>query len=63
MINRTILTKRLVLNGYEVLKSTNGKEGVEVVEANRTIDCVLMDIQWAALFRECYLLTNLTIVE
>ncbi|GJJ15639.1 hypothetical protein Clacol_009917 [Clathrus columnatus] len=44
-INRTILAKRLTLDGHEVVGSTNGKEGVEVVEADRTIDCILMDIQ------------------
>ncbi|KIJ54813.1 hypothetical protein M422DRAFT_152482 [Sphaerobolus stellatus SS14] len=44
-INRTILRKRLVLDGHEVLATTNGQEVVRAVEADRAFDCVLMDIQ------------------
>ncbi|KAI0823185.1 hypothetical protein BC628DRAFT_1411740 [Trametes gibbosa] len=44
-INRIILAKRLCLDGHTVVNTTNGQEGLEVVEADRHFDCVLMDIQ------------------
>ncbi|KAF8505369.1 phytochrome-like protein [Hysterangium stoloniferum] len=44
-INRTILSKRLTLDGQEVLRSTNGQEAVEMIQQDRSFDCVLMDIQ------------------
>ncbi|KAI0683048.1 hypothetical protein C8Q76DRAFT_804212 [Earliella scabrosa] len=44
-INRMILAKRLSLDGHIVVNTTNGQEGLEVVEADRDFDCVLMDIQ------------------
>lgn len=44
-INRMILVKRLSLDGHIVVNATNGQEGLEVVEADRNFDCVLMDIQ------------------
>ncbi len=40
-----ILVKRLSLDGHIVVNATNGQEGLEVVEADRNFDCVLMDIQ------------------
>lgn len=45
-INRMILAKRLSLDGHTVVNTTNGQEGLEVVEADRNFDCVLMDIQF-----------------
>lgn len=44
-INRTILAKRLTLDGHEVLNGTNGQEGVQAIETDRDFDCILMDIQ------------------
>ncbi|KAF8583339.1 hypothetical protein K439DRAFT_1653513 [Ramaria rubella] len=44
-VNRTILSKRLTLDGHEVLGRTNGQEGVQAIESDRSFDCVLMDIQ------------------
>ncbi|TCD62103.1 Light-sensor Protein kinase [Steccherinum ochraceum] len=44
-INRTILAKRLTLDGHIVVNTTNGQEGLEMVECDRNFDCVLMDIQ------------------
>ncbi|KZS90438.1 hypothetical protein SISNIDRAFT_415403 [Sistotremastrum niveocremeum HHB9708] len=44
-INRTILRKRLTLDGHEVVGTTNGQEGVDMIEKDRDFDCVLMDIQ------------------
>lgn len=44
-INRTILSKRLSLDGHTVMGSTNGQEGVLAIESDRAFDCVLMDIQ------------------
>lgn len=44
-INRTILAKRLVLDGHIVVNTTNGQEGYDMVESDRDFDCVLMDIQ------------------
>lgn len=46
MINRTILSKRLALDGQEVMGSTNGQEGVRMVESDPTFDCILMDVQY-----------------
>ena len=45
-INRMILAKRLSLDGHMVVNTSNGLEGLEVVEADRNFDCVLMDIQY-----------------
>lgn len=44
-INRTILSKRLSLDGHEVMACTNGRECVQTIESDRAFDCVLMDIQ------------------
>ncbi|KAH9950617.1 hypothetical protein B0H21DRAFT_686389 [Amylocystis lapponica] len=44
-INRTILAKRLSLDGHDVVNSTNGQEGVERMESDWDFDCILMDIQ------------------
>ncbi|OBZ71696.1 Histidine protein kinase 1 [Grifola frondosa] len=44
-INRTILAKRLALDGHIVVNTTNGQEGIEMIESDREFDCVLMDIQ------------------
>ncbi|PSS37031.1 hypothetical protein PHLCEN_2v1070 [Hermanssonia centrifuga] len=44
-INRTILAKRLTLDGHIVVNTTNGQEGLDMVESDREFDCVLMDIQ------------------
>ncbi|THG97932.1 hypothetical protein EW026_g4177 [Hermanssonia centrifuga] len=44
-INRTILAKRLTLDGHIVVNTTNGQEGLDMVESDRDFDCVLMDIQ------------------
>ncbi|EKM49752.1 uncharacterized protein PHACADRAFT_106758 [Phanerochaete carnosa HHB-10118-sp] len=44
-INRTILAKRLTLDGHIVVNTTNGQEGYDMVEQDRDFDCVLMDIQ------------------
>ncbi|KAI0775514.1 hypothetical protein BD413DRAFT_470488 [Trametes elegans] len=44
-INRMILAKRLTLDGHIVVNTTNGQEGIEMVQRDRNFDCVLMDIQ------------------
>lgn len=44
-INRLILAKRLQLDGHTVVNTTNGKEGVEMIEADPAFDCILMDVQ------------------
>ena len=44
-INRTILAKRLTLDGHIVVNTTNGQEGLDTVQGDRDFDCVLMDIQ------------------
>ncbi|KAF9561324.1 hypothetical protein CPC08DRAFT_635599 [Agrocybe pediades] len=44
-INRTILAKRLTLNGHTVVNTTNGQEGLDKVISDRAFDLVLMDIQ------------------
>ncbi|KAI0248306.1 hypothetical protein BJV78DRAFT_1131762 [Lactifluus subvellereus] len=44
-INRLILAKRLQLDGHTVVNTTNGKEGVEMIETDPAFDCVLMDVQ------------------
>ena len=45
-INRTILVKRLSIDGHTVVQTTNGQEGLEMVVSDREFDCVLMDIQF-----------------
>jgi len=45
-INRTILAKRLTLNGHLVVNTTNGQEGLDKVTVDRSFDLVLMDIQY-----------------
>lgn len=45
-INRTILAKRLTLDGHLVVNTTNGQEGLDMVQSDREFDCVLMDIQY-----------------
>ncbi|KAF9807670.1 hypothetical protein IEO21_08128 [Rhodonia placenta] len=44
-INRMILAKRLSLDGHNVVNTTNGQEGVEMLESDWEFDCVLMDLQ------------------
>ncbi len=44
-INRTILCKRLRSDGHDVVPATNGQEGLELVENDRSFDAILMDIQ------------------
>ncbi|PCH40363.1 hypothetical protein WOLCODRAFT_98767 [Wolfiporia cocos MD-104 SS10] len=44
-INRMILAKRLSLDGHNVVNTTNGVEGVEMLESDFEFDCVLMDLQ------------------
>ncbi|GBE85224.1 histidine kinase [Sparassis crispa] len=44
-INRMILAKRLALDGHMVINTTNGQEGVEMLETDWEFDCILMDIQ------------------
>ncbi|EJC98092.1 uncharacterized protein FOMMEDRAFT_97970 [Fomitiporia mediterranea MF3/22] len=44
-INRTILTKRLTLDGHTVVGTRDGLEGVEAVKSDGEFDCILMDIQ------------------
>ncbi|KAH9891989.1 hypothetical protein C8Q73DRAFT_792309 [Cubamyces lactineus] len=44
-INRMILAKRLSLDGHTVVNTTNGQEGIEVIQTDRHFDCILMDIQ------------------
>lgn len=44
-INRTILAKRLTLEGHIVVNTTNGQEGVDMIQSDQDFDCVLMDIQ------------------
>lgn len=40
-----ILSKRLALDGHDVVNTTNGLEGVEMLESDWNFDLVLMDIQ------------------
>jgi CheY-like chemotaxis protein len=44
-INRTILAKRLRLDGHTVVTTTNGQEGLDKVTSDRAYDVILMDIQ------------------
>ncbi|TDL22224.1 hypothetical protein BD410DRAFT_788955 [Rickenella mellea] len=44
-INRNILSKRLTLDGHDVVTTTDGQEGLQKIEQDREFDCVLMDIQ------------------
>ena len=44
-INRTVLAKRLLLDGHHVVCTTNGQECVQLFEKDRDFDCILMDIQ------------------
>lgn len=44
-VNRSILVKRLALDGHTVIPTTNGQEGVDAVQRDSEFDCVLMDIQ------------------
>ncbi|KAJ8703164.1 hypothetical protein PTI98_001811 [Pleurotus ostreatus] len=44
-INRVILSKRLRNDGHAVVDATNGREGLDQVEADREFDLILMDIQ------------------
>lgn len=41
-----ILAKRLSLDGHNVVNTTNGQEGVEMLESDWEFDCVLMDLQY-----------------
>jgi CheY-like chemotaxis protein len=40
-----LLAKRLMLQGHEVVNTTNGQECVNKVEVDRDFDCILMDVQ------------------
>ncbi|KAJ7134353.1 hypothetical protein C8R44DRAFT_610147 [Mycena epipterygia] len=44
-INRTVLAKRLRLDGHTVVTTTNGQEGLDKVTTDRAYDAILMDIQ------------------
>ncbi|KAJ6557231.1 hypothetical protein DFH09DRAFT_1280009 [Mycena vulgaris] len=44
-INRTVLAKRLRLDGHTVVTTTNGQEGLDKVTSDRAYDVILMDIQ------------------
>ncbi|KAJ7857771.1 Fph type histidine kinase [Mycena leptocephala] len=44
-INRTVLAKRLQLDGHTVVTTTNGQEGLDKVTSDRAYDAILMDIQ------------------
>ncbi|KAF9485880.1 phytochrome-like protein [Pholiota conissans] len=44
-LNRTILTKRLTMDGHLVDSATNGQEGLDKVATDYSFDAVLMDIQ------------------
>ncbi|TFK20594.1 hypothetical protein FA15DRAFT_673329 [Coprinopsis marcescibilis] len=44
-INRSILAKRLKTSGHTVVDTTNGQEGLDMVERDQGFDVVLMDIQ------------------
>ncbi|KAJ7366589.1 hypothetical protein DFH08DRAFT_678657 [Mycena albidolilacea] len=44
-INRTVLAKRLRLDGHDVVTTTNGQEGLDKVTSDRAYDAILMDIQ------------------
>ncbi|KAJ7163265.1 hypothetical protein C8R46DRAFT_1177450 [Mycena filopes] len=44
-INRTVLAKRLRLDGHTVVTTTNGQEGLDKVTSDRAFDAILMDIQ------------------
>ncbi|RXW22877.1 hypothetical protein EST38_g2993 [Candolleomyces aberdarensis] len=44
-INRIILGKRLSMNGHTIVNTTNGQEGLEMVEKDQAFDVVFMDIQ------------------
>ena len=44
-INRTILRKRLTLDGHTVVDTMDGQQGAEAMETDYGFDCVLMDIQ------------------
>jgi CheY-like chemotaxis protein len=42
VVNRTILQKRLNMDGHITLTSANGQEAVELIEKDRAFDCILM---------------------
>ncbi|KAJ7714204.1 hypothetical protein B0H16DRAFT_1808320 [Mycena metata] len=44
-INRTVLAKRLRLDGHTVVTTTNGQEGLDKITSDRAYDAILMDIQ------------------
>ncbi|KAK1226603.1 hypothetical protein PQX77_010419 [Marasmius sp. AFHP31] len=43
-INRTILAKRLRMDGHTVVNTTNGQEGLDQVKSDQEFDAILMDI-------------------
>ncbi len=43
-ITRFLLRKSLELNGYAVLEAGDGKEALEVIESNKEINYVLLDL-------------------
>jgi len=45
VINRTVLAKRLRLDGHDVVTTTNGQEALDQVTSDRAYDAILMDIQ------------------
>jgi CheY-like chemotaxis protein len=44
-----LLGKRLVIQGHEVVNTTNGQECVNKIEVDREFDCILMDVQLVTL--------------
>ena len=40
-----ILAKRLSLDGHDVVNTTNGQEGLDMLQSDFEFDAVLMDIQ------------------
>ncbi|KAJ7274030.1 phytochrome-like protein [Mycena rebaudengoi] len=45
LINRTMLAKRLRLDGHTVVTTTNGQEALDKVMCDRAYDVILMDLQ------------------
>ena len=36
-------------DGHTVVNTANGQEGVDKIQADQEFDCILMDVQYAAL--------------
>jgi Histidine kinase-, DNA gyrase B-, and HSP90-like ATPase len=54
-VNRIILGKRLTLNGHTVVNTTNGQEGLTMIESDQAFDAVFMDIQCVFSFRQLFI--------